>query len=195
MISEGIKSSFKPDSDGIEVTGKAFDVDSAISMINRKKVDVILLDLYIRNHDPVKNLKILQKEFPSIPVIIISVDKSLESQVMMFREGVKGYYWKSDFEGKMKNLIFQVSDGYAVIPNEVMNVIDLGSETTLIATLTADEKEMLTYLSCGDSIQDIADKMFKTASSIEKILSEIRHRFHAKSNCEMLTILLRLKAV
>ena len=194
IVADGLTASFRDDEDTFRFTGKASDVRRSIDQINQHKVDIILLDLFIPREEPVQNIRKLKKEFPTIPVIIISVDNSIENQVMMFREGARGYFLKSDDKNELKNIILQVSTGNVVIPNEVMHVLFPSTSTHLLTDLNPDEIKIMHFLSTGFSIRQIAEKVFKSKSAVEKILSGIRHRLNVKSNCELLVLLLKFKS-
>jgi len=78
LIGSGFKEEFNPETDGIDVIGCSINVHLAIEKIQHLSIDIIVLDLFIKFLDPVKNFKLLHSSFPAIPIVIISYENSLE---------------------------------------------------------------------------------------------------------------------
>lgn len=192
LIRDGFIAAFNSENDGVRITGNARKVTEAIDTIRPRRVDIIVLDHDIKNEDPVENLSKLKKEFPGIPVIIISMETSLENKVMMFRKGASAFLINPDDKNNMKAVILQVAAGYFVIPDDVINALDFRNTPLVTDSLSAVEKEVVRLLSCGSSIEIIATQMKKSKSGVEKILENLRQRMNAKNNCELITILLKL---
>ena len=123
LITEGLKKSFNHDSGEIRVAGSALNVDEALEKIPGIPTDIIVLDIYIGDSDPVSNVKRLRNAFPSIPIVILSMEDSLLWKVKMFKLGVHAFIIKVDGKETMLDIFRQVAAGNAVIPEEVSRTL------------------------------------------------------------------------
>lgn len=192
LIGDGFKEAFIEDSDGILISGFAKNVPIALSKIDPSKTDVIILDLFIHFEDPVINIRTLTKEFPLLPIVILSYESSLAYQVLMFREGAKAFVSKSDDKEKLLEVLRYVAKGYTLMPNEISRYCNGPNQKQIRPILKPLEKEIVDCLANGAIIKEIAKRVNKTPSLVEKKLSALRERFKAKTNCELVSILQKL---
>lgn len=119
LIIEGLYKAFNPEDDGIGLVGSAFTIEEAVEKIPGTKTDIILLDLFINDTDPVANFKLLHNKFPSIPIVILTIEDSLRWQIKMFKLGIMGFLNKAEKKEVMKSVFNQVANGNLVIPDKV----------------------------------------------------------------------------
>jgi DNA-binding NarL/FixJ family response regulator len=123
LILEGLGRAFSAENDEIELVGSAANVDDALKNIPGILPDIIILDLFIDDSDPVENFRRLHDAFPAIPIVILSLEDSLRWQVKMFKLGVMGYLNKGEKKDTMKSVFEQVAQGNLVIPNHVSQAL------------------------------------------------------------------------
>jgi DNA-binding NarL/FixJ family response regulator len=179
LIGCGISEVFNPETDGIKVAGSAPDVHKAMEKIGNLKIDLIVLDLFIGFFDPVRNIRLLKKTFPRIPVVILTHENAIEYQVSMFNEGAMAYLSKNDDKETMKDVFHQVAAGKAVIQGVVLK----------------SEGSTFHNISEGSTIKAIANERQRTTSAIEKTLRKIREKFNARTNYELLVSLAKANKI
>ncbi len=123
LILEGLGRAFNEKSDEIELVGSAGNIEEALKIIPGILPDIIILDLFIDDSDPVENFQKLHAAFPAIPIVILSLEESLRWQVKMFKIGVMGYLNKGEKKETMKSVFQQVALGNLVIPNNVSQAL------------------------------------------------------------------------
>jgi len=123
LIIEGLYKAFNPETDEVGLVGSAFDVDEAIKKIPGTSTDIIVLDLFIGDSDPVANFRQLRNTFPSIPIVILTMEDSLRWQIKMFKLGVMGYLNKAENKEILKSVFVQVANGNLVIPDKVSRTL------------------------------------------------------------------------
>jgi DNA-binding NarL/FixJ family response regulator len=185
LIIEGLYSSFDLESEEFQVVGGSLTVSEAIQNISSEKVDIIILDLFINQSDPVSNLKLVRTSFPFIPVVILSYETSLEWQVKMFGNGIMAYMDKGEDHTAMKQKLHRVFAGEMIIPAEVASILMMKDETSFNPKLISESNEIIKYLSMGVEPKQIAAIMNKSESSINKKLQNIRKLYEVKSNTEL----------
>ncbi len=195
LIGSGLKEEFDPKTDGIEVAGYSPNVHDAIKRIPSLGIDIIVLDLFIKFFDPVSNIRHLRKKFPAIPIIILSYENSIDYQVKMFNEGAKAFLSKNDDRETMKDVFHQVAMGRVIIPDEVLNSNESPFHVTHKPILLPVEREIITNLSEGNSIKEIAIAHKRTSSNIMKVLKRIREKFNVRTNYELMVFLTKTRKI
>lgn len=185
LIIEGIYSSFDLGSEDFKVVGGSLSVPEALEEIDPEKVDVILLDLFIKHIDPLINLRTIQKAFPSIKVVILSSESSIIWQVEMFRNGAKAYFDKVEDQSVMCQKLKRVCAGEVIMPDDVVRILLTSNDSEHTANYFSDQKEIITGLANGLTIKDLAEKMRQTVSAIDKKLALMRKSYNAKTNTEL----------
>ena len=123
LIIEGLYKSFNPDSKEVEVVGSALSIEEALEKLPTMPIDIIVLDLFIRETDPVSNFQRLRSAFPSIPIVILSMEDTLHWKVKMFQLGVHAFLNKGDKKETMNDVFIQVAAGKSIIPDEVSRAL------------------------------------------------------------------------
>lgn len=119
LIIEGLYSAFNPETDEIGLVGSALSIEEAMKKIPGTPTDIIVLDLFIKDTDPVANFRQLRNAFPAIPIVILTMEDSQRWQIKMFKLGVMGFLNKTEKKETMKNVFIQVANGNLVMPDKV----------------------------------------------------------------------------
>ena len=175
--------------------GASTSVEEAIRLIPSLKVDVIILDLFIKMTDPVLNINSINKSLPGIPVLVLSGEVSLEWQLKMFRGGAKAYVSKEDNKDVLKGYILLVADGQSVIPDEILLQIKGKQKTFQKTSLDIQERELILSLVNGFTIKEIAERGNKSISLMEKTLRKARLKYNAQTTNELISILFHRKEI
>ena len=191
IIVAGLKNMFRPSRDGIEFTGSAPNLEEFMK-VERESFDLILLDLYIPGEEPEENIKQLMERYPDKPVVIYTTEEASVWKRKAFQAGVKGYITKKYDKKRIKQIIAEVAAGGTVF-------YDLNDETeTGVAEIdqlqpdqciTPLEKKIIQNLREGFTIGEIADDFVVSKSTVEKLLLEMRKRFGARNNIQLIELL------
>jgi len=119
LIIKGLYQSFDLGSDEFQVVGSSLNISEAQNQISLAGPDIIILDLFVGHTNPITNFKLLHGTFPSIPIIILSQEDSINWQLEMFRLGARAYLRKDNSIEEMRQVIRLVSEGNSVIPEEI----------------------------------------------------------------------------
>ncbi|MFZ4520153.1 MAG: response regulator [Bacteroidales bacterium] len=119
LIIEGLGRAFNAETDDVGLVGSATSVAEAIKQIPKCRPNIILLDLFIDDADPVANFKQLHSAFPEIPIVILSMEDSMRWQIKMFKLGVMAFLNKSEKKETLRSVFIQVAQGNMVMPEKV----------------------------------------------------------------------------
>ena len=153
-------------------------------------VDVLLLDLYIDDSDPVENVRKIKTLFPELPIVIYTCETAKDWMIRMFKEGISAYLVKSQNEKSILPCLIQAKNNCLQIPPDIKPFVN-----SMIAGTTFDfsleEVSIVKDLAYGEPIKVIADKLKKSASSIEKTILKLREKTGAKSPAELVRIFIQ----
>jgi DNA-binding NarL/FixJ family response regulator len=193
VIITGLRNLFRPSRDGIEIVGSANHVDEAILKADPETFDIFLLDLWIPSSHPLQNVKRIEEKFPNKPIVIFTSEESMIWQRKMFEAGVVAYLLKNADKSEIKSTLEKVAKGLTIFSGIIETPEDDKFRTVFTDpkyTLTDKQREVVVMLSNGFNQQAIAEKTGTSISNVEKTLKNIREKCHAKSNVELVKILI-----
>src|SRR5574337_1332959 len=78
------------------VCGEAGSADEAIDMVRKLKPDLVIADIGLPGINGIDLTKMVRREFPKIPVLILSMHEEPLYAVRALRAGAAGYIVKQD---------------------------------------------------------------------------------------------------
>jgi len=194
-VIRGLEFMFSWSEHSIRIIDSAITIKQALYKLSRSCPDIILLDLFIGDEDPLMNRNVIRSVCKDIPIIIYSAEVSTWWKKRMFSEGINAYLCKCTDEEKMISTILQVANGDIVLPHDVQEILTLHSEKGKPGSITAQELDIGRDLSFGLTIKEIAAKYYKSPSSIEKACRELRNKTGAQTQSELIRILIMKKLI
>ena len=193
VIITGLRNTFRPSRDGIEIIGSTNNVDEAIATADPSLFDVFLLDLWIPGYQPLQNIKKIREHFPGKPIVMFTSEDSTLWQRKMFEAGAMAYLLKNAEKNEIRLTLEKVFQGMTVFTG----MIEPEREQTFRAgfadpkyILTPNQKEYVVFLSNGLTQQEIAEKKSLSISTVEKTIKNIREKCNARNNAELVKILI-----
>ena len=105
--------------DDVEVS-ECEDLGSALQLLRRDVIDLILLDLSMPDAEGLEGLRRLRDASPAIPVIICSAHDNPEMVRDSFRLGVSGYLPKSSGTAVTRHALQLVRSGGVYVPSQAL---------------------------------------------------------------------------
>jgi DNA-binding NarL/FixJ family response regulator len=151
-------------------------------------VDVLLLDFFVPCSDGKEVLSILQTDYPLIKVIILSMCHDPEIISGLFDYGIFGYITKSADTSELLEAIRGVASG-VLFQNKILaevsawrkNALKKGSFKINRQLFNDKQKRLIQLLWQEKSTQEIADELFLSVSSVDKIKQQLKEKIGAKS--------------
>jgi DNA-binding NarL/FixJ family response regulator len=176
-------------SDDTVVVGQAGDGLQALDLLERQDVDVLLLDLHMPRMDGFACLDAVRTKWPSLPVIVLTVDEDPEVAREVMRRGATAYAPKFVRPSDLVSLVRQVAGGAVIVRGDML----LGPIATVEAGpapvggaqgLTAREMQVLELVAQGRSNSDIARELFVTTKTVKFHLTSIFSKLGARNRTE-----------
>ena len=193
LVRKGIVSILNMD-DSIEILGEfdrprfAFD-----ALKDGLGPDLIIMDISMPEMNGLEASKILEKDYPDIKVIILSMHKEEEYVLESLSYNVCGYVVKDSVADEILVAIEKVVNGgkffsKVVVDTALNSYKDSKKEqkTKQAIQLTERELEVLNLISDGLKSQEIADKLFISERTVEAHRGNIMKKLQAKNMAELI---------
>ena len=181
--------------DDIEVVGEAADGDEALRLLRRARPDVVLMDIRMPGLDGIGATKQIAADaaLASLHVIILTTFELDEYVFEGLRAGAAGFLVKDTDAAELIRAIRVVSDGSALLsPTVTRRLIaefSVRSRATPRSTagdsLTAREREVVTLIASGLSNEEIADKLYMSASTAKTHATRAMTKLGARDRSQL----------
>jgi DNA-binding NarL/FixJ family response regulator len=187
VVREGLRLSLSR-APNIRVIGEAADGKSAVALAERRRPDIVIMDVRMPEMDGLEATKVLGERNPDIPVLIFTAysERSLLSRGL--DSGAKGYILKEAPHQTLLRAIEKVSSGEVYVDPALMPAFLPGKGDDM---LTGREREILQLLADGMSNADVAAKLFISQETVKSHVRHILTKLEADTRTHAVAIALR----
>jgi len=188
VVREGLRLSLSR-APRIRVIGEAADGESAVALAERRKPNVVIMDVRMPGMDGLEATKMLVDRDPAIAVLIFTAysERSLLSRGL--ESGAKGYILKEAPHETLVRAIEKVADGEGYVDPALMPAFFSGKDKEEM--LTTREREILQLLADGMSNADVAGKLFISQETVKSHVRHILAKLEADTRTHAVAIALR----
>jgi len=172
--------------------GEAETVEDAYTVIRTEKPDLVLVDLSLKGGSGLELIKDLNRNYPDMLIIVVSLhDENVYAERVM-RAGAKGYIMKSEATESILFAIRKVLKGGIYLSSAMQNKFlkkMLGSEDSPINgvdMLSDRELEVFELIGKGSSTRKIADDLNLSIKTIDTYKSHIKAKLNIKNSTELI---------
>ncbi len=176
----------------LDVCEEAGDADSAVALLKDTSVDLAIVDISLPGTSGIELVKLIRDSHPQLPVLVMSMhDEALYSD-RAFRAGAKGYVMKQEATEKLLAAIRKILNGGVYVSDRMQTVmvqrfLNSGVDETVsfIDNLTDREFEILRMIGQGLTVAEIADKLGRSAKTVEAHRANLREKLGLKRAAEL----------
>lgn len=149
--------------------------DEAVAIATNDRVDLVLLDARMPQHDGIWTLKRLQEMRPELPVLVLSTYDTEDYVEAALEAGASGYVLKEASTAQLGEAIATALSGKGVYlyPAVAQRVLTRNRAPRLDESLSERELEVLRLLAEGARNEEIAAKLFLSEKTVKSHLSSI----------------------
>jgi DNA-binding NarL/FixJ family response regulator len=157
--------------DGVEVVGEASSGPQVLALIERRRPEVVLLDLHMPGVEGHELIETIRRDWPEIKTVVLSANDDRSSVEGSLRAGASAYILKSVNPVDLPSLIRQVAGGAVFLPRRAAD--PALEEDASYPELTDRERTILTAISSGATTTAISRELWVSEHTIKFHLTNI----------------------
>ena len=188
VVREGLRLSLSRASH-IRVIGEASDGAGAVDLVERRKPDVVIMDVRMPGMDGLEATKEILKVVPDTAVLIFTAFSERSLLARGLESGARGYILKEAPHDTLLRAIERIARGEGFVDPALMPAFLSGKDQAEM--LTPREREILQLLADGMSNADVAAKLFISQETVKSHVRHILTKLEADTRTHAVAIALR----
>ncbi|GAB95969.1 DNA-binding NarL/FixJ family response regulator [Kineosphaera limosa] len=174
IVRDGLIALLASDPD-VEVVGEASGGREAITLAQRLRPDVVLMDLRMPAGDGVEAIAALRATSRETPRILVLTTYDTDDDIRRaLAAGADGYLLKDTPRPELLAAVHQLAAGHPVLTPEVLRVMTAPAPTRPDSpALTARERDVLREVAAGGTNRDAAGRLFISEATFKTHLSRV----------------------
>ncbi|MBI5900254.1 MAG: response regulator transcription factor [Rhodocyclales bacterium] len=189
IVRQGLKQILSETEDML-VTGEADDGAEALALARQQPWDVFLLDVSMPNRNGIDTLKQLKKEFPRLPVLILSMHPEEQYAVRALKAGASGYLTKQSAPEQLVNAIRQVASGKKylspAVAQQLADAISEDTEKSPHERITDREYQVLKLIAAGKTLTQVAETLNLGVATVSTYRARLLEKMGLRSTAELI---------
>ena len=198
LIREGFKKILSYESD-IEICSIAENGTELLKILSKTKCDVVIADLNMPGKSGVDLIKDIKTSHPKTKVLVVSAYSEEEFGMRLLKSGISGYVPKDSAAEELVDAIRTVAQGQKYITKSLANKLASSFNQTPTShpheKLSDREFQILCLIAEGLSVNQIADKLSISSSTVNTYHTRICEKMDMKSNAELIRYAIQNKLV
>jgi len=179
------------ETDDLLVSGEASDGVDAMRLVRQQHWDVVLLDVSMPNRNGIDTLKMLKKEFPRLPVLILSMHPEEQYAVRALKAGASGYLTKQSAPELLVTAIRQVASGNKYVsPSLAMKLADAiveeRDDRLPHEALSDREYQIFCLIAAGRPLTQIAEELNISVKTVSEYRKRVLDKMKLDTNAELI---------
>ena len=151
--------------------------------------NIVISDLSMPGRSGLEVLKQLREEFPTLPVLILSMHPENQYAIRVLRAGAVGYLTKESASEELVNAVKKIISGKKYITPDVAEklaeILESDSRLDLHETLSDREFDVLKMIASGKTVSEIADSLSLSVTTVSTYRARILFKTKMKTNAEL----------
>jgi NarL family two-component system response regulator YdfI len=200
VVREGLKLIIET-SDSFQIIGEAANGEEALSFIEKKKPDVILMDLNMPKMSGLETIEALNEKQNHTPIIILTTYNEDELMLKGIELGAKGYLLKdTDRENLFRTLEAAIRGEILLQPNIMEKIVkykrkEVHADKVEENNLTEKELFVLKAIARGYKNKEIAFDMGIAERTVKAYLTNIYNKLGVNSRSEAVAVSIERKLI
>lgn len=189
VVRQGLRSILDPDPD-FEVVGEASDGNTALELVAKTPLDVVLLDLKLPDIDGIEICRRILEVRPETAILVLTayIDSSLVNACLQL--GVRGYLLKDAENLHLRENLLAVGRGYAAYDPRAASILTdhVRHKSTPGETLKLRDLEILRLIAQGKTNREISARLHLSEHTVKGYVKDILKKLGVHSRIEAVMI-------
>ena len=177
------------DTPDLTVAGEAETGVQAVQLVRSGEWDVVLMDVSMPDRNGIDALKLIKKEYPRLPVLILSMYPEEQYAIRALKAGASGYLTKQSAPDLLVTAIRQVASGKKYVSpslaEELANAIGEDTERPAHEKLSDREYQTLCMIASGKTPTEIAEALNLSVKTVSVYRARLLEKMHLRNNAEL----------
>lgn len=191
LFTDAVAGFFNAESN-IRLAGSAASGDELMQLLKTMQPHVILLDINMPGMNGITATSLIRKKYPKIKILIVTMYRSKEFILNLFKLGVDGYILKNTGKEELIKAIHTVHSGGTYFGEDISNTVlkektytrpDHSEDSTF--SFSKRETEIVRLLADGLSTQEVADKLFLSYYTVETHRKNLLNKLNLRNTAEL----------
>jgi DNA-binding NarL/FixJ family response regulator len=172
LILAGIRRTLERSGD-IEIVGEATSGQQVLAMVDRRRPEVVLLDLHMPGVTGPDLILAIHQDWPSVKIVVLSANDDRAAIDGALNAGASAYILKSVNTIDLPSVVRQVAAGATFLSPARSAGADAAAAADRHAELTERERTILTAISSGQTTSAISRELWVSEHTIKFHLTNI----------------------
>lgn len=186
----------------INVVVQSPDMQDLLYKLKNNYVHVLLMDEFMPKLNGAEGVKLIRNEHPEVKILILTMRTDMELLCDLMDLGVYGYFSKADEPEELIQAIVTLSEQRIYRNKTFTDVMYWNKQNDIRMHISAPhvsiserEKQILKFLWDEKSNKEIADQLFLSIRSIEKIRQDLKEKLGVKTTVGLLKYAMSMKVI
>ncbi|MCX9156192.1 response regulator transcription factor [Niveibacterium sp. 24ML] len=187
IVRQGLRSILSDTADMV-VAGEAENGVRALQMLRDGAWDVVLMDVNMPDRNGIDTLKLVKKEFPKLPVLMLSMHPEEQYAVRALKAGASGYLSKQSAPEQLVLAIRQVAAGKKYVSAEVAEQLATAiteDDRAPHERLSDREYQTLCMIASGKTLTQIGEELNLSVKTVSVYRARLLEKMKLKNNAEL----------
>ncbi|MCP4138911.1 MAG: response regulator transcription factor [Chloroflexi bacterium] len=169
----------------IEVIAEVGDGPALLETLSNAKPDLLLVDLSMPEFDPIKSIRQICLENPTMKILVVSAYDDEPYVHGLLEAGVDGYHLKDQPLSDLKLAVSRIIAGERWVSSSLLpKLVGKKKQAPSVPVLTSRQRDILKLLQEGFDNQSIAIELSLSIKTIENHLTRIYRQLNVQSRLE-----------
>jgi DNA-binding NarL/FixJ family response regulator len=169
----------------VDIVGEATNGSEALTLVERLRPDVLLLDLVMPVKDGFEVLDELSGHAAPTKILVLTGHDLPAYGVRALEAGAHGVMMKSTDPTQLLAAIRKVAAGESVMPDDVRGLLDRRDAANPARILSAREREVMEYLARGYTNREIASKLAISIKTVDTHRGHVLKKLRLRNNSDL----------
>lgn len=188
LIREGLKSLLREEAD-LEIVGEASNTEEMFNLLNKRKCDVLVLDISLPRTGGLDVLGELRARFPNVKILMLTMHPEERFAARAFKLGASGYVTKESVPRQLVTAIRKVVGGGVFVSPQFGESLALNLQGDVRENrhelLSDREFQILRLIASGKKVDEIARDLFLSKGTVYTYRSRILVKMELTNDAEL----------
>jgi two-component system invasion response regulator UvrY len=166
--------------------GEAMDGVGAFEKLRAASYQLVLLDLTLPGDGGLVLLRRMHREFPAIPVLVVSMHPVDQFAQRAMQAGAVGYVTKGADPRELVRAVRMVLTGGRYTPPELEEAARLVADPPRHTSLSDREYQVLRMIGAGRTVSEISAELGLSVKTISTYRARILEKLHLRTSAELI---------